>query len=307
LRRASKALATTGITSRLRDLTGQVVTEGLRKGLEKELKAIGGGHLPVRLEARGTKGRTQLYLQLRGAAPSVKVLEVFSEGEQRAVSLAFFLAEVGAAEHDGGIIFDDPVSSLDHLRRKYVAVRLTEEAQRRQMIVFTHDLVFLKELTTQAEEAGVQWAIRSVQRVAGAVGVTNADLPWRVKKLTDQVKALKGELPGLAALEAQGSEEYFVVAKAWIGRLRDAWERAVEERLLNRVVERFDPGVHTKRLDKMKKYFSAELAGEVTAAMTETSRWEHDQADAVNVPPPGAAELEGFLEQLEDFLKRVPG
>jgi hypothetical protein len=41
-----------------------------------------------------------------------------------------------------GIVFDDPVSSLDHMRREQIARRLAREAKVRQVNVFTHDLAF---------------------------------------------------------------------------------------------------------------------------------------------------------------------
>ncbi len=61
-----------------------------------------------------------------------------------------------------GIVFDDPVSSLDHWRRRNVAQRLTKEAKTRQVVVFTHDTSFLGQLCNEidAESAGVQPALR---------------------------------------------------------------------------------------------------------------------------------------------------
>ena len=74
-----------------------------------------------------------------------KLDEILSEGEQRAIALGSFLAEMHLANHLGGIVFDDPVSSLDHYRRKDVARRLVDEAKIRQVIILTHDTVFLGE------------------------------------------------------------------------------------------------------------------------------------------------------------------
>lgn len=50
--------------------------------------------------------------------------KVFSEGERTAIALACFLAELRLADDSSGLIFDDPVSSLDHNVREYVARRL---------------------------------------------------------------------------------------------------------------------------------------------------------------------------------------
>lgn len=44
----------------------------------------------------------------------VTLSEVLSEGERRALSLAAFLAEQSIGGGSGCLVFDDPVSSLDH-------------------------------------------------------------------------------------------------------------------------------------------------------------------------------------------------
>ncbi|MEW5995511.1 MAG: AAA family ATPase [Candidatus Zixiibacteriota bacterium] len=76
---------------------------------------------------------------------------VLSEGERRALSLAAFLAEQSIGGGSGCLVFDDPVSSLDHWWAKVIADRLVEEARSRQVIVFTHDLVFYDKLCTAVE------------------------------------------------------------------------------------------------------------------------------------------------------------
>jgi wobble nucleotide-excising tRNase len=59
------------------------------------------------------------------------------------VAIASFLAELETSSENCGIVFDDPVCSLDHLYRQRVAERLVSEGHKRQVIVFTHDIVFL--------------------------------------------------------------------------------------------------------------------------------------------------------------------
>ena len=44
---------------------------------------------------------------------------ILSEGEQRALSIACFFAESHVAGRKSAIIFDDPVTSLDHKRLTY--------------------------------------------------------------------------------------------------------------------------------------------------------------------------------------------
>ncbi|HEX8702868.1 MAG TPA: AAA family ATPase, partial [Myxococcaceae bacterium] len=134
LKKALSALTTKSITTAQSKLMESVVTEDLRKLLKNEIEALRLAHLQVKMGSRGVTGKTVVDLQLN-APNGHKLSEVLSEGEQRALTLAFFLAEVGSGAHDGGIIFDDPVSSLDHERRELVAQRLAKEAAKRQVIV----------------------------------------------------------------------------------------------------------------------------------------------------------------------------
>jgi wobble nucleotide-excising tRNase len=55
--------------------------------------------------------------------PNEPVGKVLSEGEHRCVALAAFLAELSTIDAQSAIVFDDPVSSLDHQHRDKVAQR----------------------------------------------------------------------------------------------------------------------------------------------------------------------------------------
>ena len=69
-----------------------------------------------------------------------------------ALALAYFLAELGSAADVPGVIFDDPVTSLDHRIRSKVIAKIVGLAKERQVVVLTHDLPFyceLKEAATQ--------------------------------------------------------------------------------------------------------------------------------------------------------------
>src|SRR6202008_1409324 len=110
-------------------------------------------------------------------APGVTVTDVLSEGEGRALSLAAFLTELSTAPSCSAIIFDDPVSSLDHIWRERIAHRLVEESKIRQVIVFTHDLVFLRSLMALSAKASVPCQHQYLRREAQA-GITSPDLPW---------------------------------------------------------------------------------------------------------------------------------
>ena len=250
--------------------------------------------------ARAPKGKSALSIQL-DATREVEVRDVLSEGERRAVAIAFFLAEVAVLEHGGGIVLDDPVSSLDHARRSYVARRLVEESARRQAIVFTHDVVLLLELQELAEDAGISCQMRMVRRVGMDAGVASNELPWIASNVSKRIGLLKNELQQLGALERKGdADTYRRHVKTWFELLREAWERAVEEKLFNGVVGRFQPAIKTMSLASVN--VTPALTSAVERGMTQASKWTHDQAPALNRPPPKAAELKTALDELETFV-----
>jgi wobble nucleotide-excising tRNase len=106
----------------------------------------------------------------------VKIGSVLSEGEQRAVALALFLAECSFGRGRSAIVLDDPAALLDRERCEHVAGRLVEEAQRRQVIVFTHDLAFVQMLQRAAAGAEQPLHSQAIRRAFGRAGILS-DVP----------------------------------------------------------------------------------------------------------------------------------
>ncbi len=101
-------------------------------------------HVEVELQEAGGERGALYHKIILTRTPGIDVPKVVSEGEARCLSIAVFFAELSTTEDLSAILFDDPVSSLDHKWRSNVAKRFVEEAQSRQVIVFTHDIVLEK-------------------------------------------------------------------------------------------------------------------------------------------------------------------
>lgn len=107
----------------------------------------------------------------------------------------------------------------------------------------------------------------------------------------------------LKKIKQEASEdEYFFAAKAWYLLLREAWERAVEERLFKGVVERFSLGVQTLRLKKV--VITDDLITEIEHGMTESSNWLHDAGAGLNPTTPDTTKAKADLKNLEEFAKK---
>src|SRR5690606_27150737 len=102
--------------------------------------------------------------KLVGARQQVTLPRAFSDGDRTALGLAAFFTEAHLDGSKSALILDDPVTSLDHIRRGLVAARIAALAENRQVILFTHDLAFVADLKRETGARGVPVAERSVTR-----------------------------------------------------------------------------------------------------------------------------------------------
>lgn len=293
------AVKTFPISMKASELAEKVVSKELTEALNREFKALGVGTLQVSLQSRADRGKAlhKLKLELpQNRSPG----DILSEGEQRAVAIGSFLAEVGLIGGKGGIVFDDPVSSLDHRRRERVATRLAIEAVQRQVIVFTHDIYFLCLLAEKAKLAGVPIVTQSLARRSEGFGVADPELPFEGKNASKRIGALKAQHQAIAKLHRDGDEQEHrkQTVDAYF-RLRMAWERAVEEVLLREVIMRFRKGVETQRLVGVV-VDDADYA-QVNTGMTKCSDYTHDKALLGGIAVPDPDELLIDIKALDDW------
>jgi energy-coupling factor transporter ATP-binding protein EcfA2 len=297
------ALNTRAITSKALELAEAVISKELAEALNREFTTLGVGELSVSLQSRPEKGKVLHKLKLK-LPQSRSPVDILSEGEQRAIAIGSFLAEVGLSGGKGGIVFDDPVSSLDHRRRERVARRLVLEAAQRQVIVFTHDIYFLCILAEEAEAAGVPITTQSLVRRAEGFGVADPELPFEGKNSSKRIGALKAHHQFISKLHEDGEEKECrkQTVDAYF-HLRLAWERAVEEVLLRKVVLRFRKGIETQRLAEVVVDDTDYV--KVDAGMTKCSNYAHDKAPIGGVAVPDPDELLVDIMALETWRDEI--
>jgi energy-coupling factor transporter ATP-binding protein EcfA2 len=182
----------------------------------------------------------------RKLVASYKPTEVLSEGEQKALALADFLAEVTCVPASSPVVFDDPITSMDYRRIHEVCDRIIALAEDHQIIVFTHNIWFAAELLAKADKK--KWKYYDIRLEGGDAGVvtaaahprvdTIAQVSARVKKMIDAAEKQEGVIK--AALVEKGYEE-----------LRGLCEIVVEHEMFKGVVQRYAPNVMMTKLDQI--------------------------------------------------------
>ena len=298
---------TNAITRKSSDLTKRAVTEQLTASFQRELNSLRFHHIEVDMVAAGgSRGALYHRLQLR-RAPGVAVPRIVSEGEARCLSVASFFAELSTSADKSAILFDDPVSSLDHNWRGNVAKRLAVESTSRQVIVFTHDVVFVLALLEEASMCGAEVTHQCLRRDRHAAGLSSSQLPWVAMNVRDRIGHMKDLWQAAEKRYRDGAQMKYERDAAYIyGLLRESWERGVEEVLLGGAVERYRNSVHTLRVSALVD-ISEDDCNKLKEGMTKCSRWltGHDQSGADNAPIPEPTELSEDINMLEDWVLQI--
>lgn len=307
LKKCVSETATNAITSLGNNIADQVITPRVRDRFQEEIQKLAASRVRVDIVRSGGKYGSPHYQIRLFANDKAKVGEVLSEGEQTCVALAAFLTEMATSAHRSTLVFDDPVSSLDHRWRHKVAERLIEEAVIRQIIVFTHDLIFLNDLQSLALEKNVLLSALSLIQSADGAGVVSRELPWIAAKVPERIDNLEKEARAAKTLfEAQDDASYAEAVAKIYNRLRSTWERALEDVAFCGVVTRHRDYINSKDLMKVTALEGADVkvfqAG-YKKCCDQTDA--HDPSRGRNAPAPSPDEVLADIGQVRPWVDGI--
>ncbi len=293
---------TSAITKQRNKLQKALFVEPFRQSLKQELTSLNVDY-EVTLGFKGKRGASMQKMTFENTNFD-KLEKILSEGEHRAIALACFLAEVQQLPVKVPVIIDDPVSSLDHIRRRLVAKRLVAAANDSQVIIFTHDLVFYVELMNEATVLQVPTRCHSLRECADGFGDIGGGEPWDIKDVKSRLTYLENDLlPSIRKLEKEKDLNYERQARAFGELLRETWERLVEEVIFAGVVTRFKPSIETNKLAGV--IFDDSMWQEINRGMSLSSQWSHDKPLTTGEAPPSPAELAEEIKKIRTFQKEV--
>jgi len=233
---------TRGITDLGSKASSDLLTENIRKSFEGELKALG-KDIEVSLEKTGAgKGKVRTQLKILGK----NVCDILSKGEQNSVGLALFLAEISQQEKQP-IVFDDPVTSLDHEVRGNLGTRLMQLSRDRQVIIFTHDLLFVSQLVKNGSEQNINFSTHVIDRPLFGIGRVNVDTSPKMSTLPNLMEKYGEAVKDYDSLDFDKQQK--AVANA-LDYLRCSCECLIEEVLFAGTVQRYDDHIRVQNLEE---------------------------------------------------------
>jgi hypothetical protein len=307
LEAAQSQTLTAAITTKSTQLTKQYAGDVIKDAFIRETERLRLRRVTIR-DLGGNKGQLEQQPGLLGAkARDVEAAQVLSEGEQTAMGLAGFFTEAAFDATKSALILDDPVTSLDHVRRKCVAARLAELAKDRQVIVFTHDVTFAGELQKQAANCNVTLTPRSIERKGEVPGFVRPALPWKAKDFGARLRHIEQDLARLTKERANyGQDDWDKAVGSWAGDLSELWESCVNTEILDEV---FDRGTAEVRVMKFRilAAVTQEDDSDFQAGYGACSTWarRHNKAQETNYVPPEPDEMAAEVKRIREWQKRV--
>lgn len=291
-------------TAPITKLNNEICNSGeigkMQQFFDTELKKLGFKHFAINTLTKGSKGAQNFSIHLENNP--TKLLEIASEGEQKCISLASFFAELAADSRRSAIVFDDPVNSLDHIWRQRFATRIVKESEVRQVIVLTHDLPFLKMI----QESLPSVTITAITRSKDTTGIPLERPPWDSLKTKARIGLLKNNMVKAKKAHDDSFDDYQSQAGIIYGKMRETWERLIEEWLIRGVVERFNREVKTQSVKYLSDITDMDISI-INSSMSKCSTYMngHDMAEEFSGIFPAPSELAQDISDLEEYFVKL--
>lgn len=212
---------------------------------------------------------------------------ILSEGEQKVIALAHFITENLMEEKDNILVFDDPVNSLDLQRMETVARVLVQLANKKQTIIFTHNLVFVGFLATYANdylESNEQSYI-CVERVINDGKEFTGQIKYEFPNIETyrNYKKLLNENMSNATKQSLSKDKMYECFEY----MRSAIELLVVEKVFNGTVRRYEPDIKMSRFEAIDTEKLNKYGSRITALFNKLCRYikAHSSSAQARIEP----------------------
>jgi len=257
-------------------------------------------HAPnVTLDFPGRRGEAVRH---KSVAPDHSLADILSQGEQKVIAMADFLAEASLRAGSAPIVCDDPVDSFDHRRVREIAKRIAALSNDHQVVVFTHDIWFAAELLAEFDQRPSDCLYYQVIEDGGVKGVVSRAIHPRldtVSKIGKRINKAIQDAQGTDPADRQGKiDAAYDHIRAWC-------EIAVETVFLARVTQRYQANVAMQNLKSINADHLAAAVEAIYPIWEKSNRYvpAHSQPLVTLGVRPSLDELRSDWSALQQALK----
>lgn len=300
LKKACSSTNTRKITIMKSLLSEKLITNEYILSFQKEIEKLGANNIKVSLVKSGTqKGKIYHKIILTNSTKKAALVNILSEGEFRVISIAAYLADLNYFSNHNPLIFDDPISSLDHIYEEKVAKRITELSKERQIIIFTHRLTFAYLIEQHAKNIN-KCSFITLRK--SPLGTPTEGLHFLHQKMKTAINLiLNNEVPRIKKLLLEKKfVEYDTAIKSLCSSFRIIVEKGIETELLSGIVLRFSRNISSMKIKNLNIIEESDVQI-FDNLMTKYSSHEHSHSEEMPVTIIDLDEIIQDLEHLKEW------
>lgn len=245
----SNCFSTGSVSRKTTEARSALIADNFSEVFEAELKKILRSKIKINLDFHTERGQSKL---VQNIGSQFELTEILSESEQKAIAFAEFLSELKLDKSNTAVIFDDPVTSLDHHIIDEVARRLVNLSKERQVIVFTHSILLFNSIKQKSELPSmkeVNFKYYETEKDTEFTGYLYDSPDLKQDSFTNYEKQIN-KILNLPKEERTRRESELAIEG--YNKLRAAIEVLVEQDILQGVVKRYKKNVALTSLEKIK-------------------------------------------------------
>lgn len=279
---------TSGISLLKTNLNKLFLVDNFNEFVKSEKDLLG---LPYDISFNISSSLGKSMQELACDSANIPPSKFMSEGEAKIAALSCFIAEYKMSGARIPLVFDDPITSLDHEYQEQVVNRIVDLAKETQIIVFTHHILFAKELRAAKPDCDFI-RLKTENRISGIVN----DGCWDDKSVSEKIAYIEEQL--------QIVKDHDNLAIRDLGGLiREIWEQSIEDILFNGTITRFEKSIHTQNLKKVR--IDDDIYPLINAGMTKTSEWANHSIPSACDSKVTKDMVQKELENVKAFTKIV--
>jgi len=244
--------STTALTTKSKEAFKEIVAGDYTSTFEGYCKYLGVPNVGISWVSKKGQAQRGKYI----VSEDIKVTEIMSEGEQKAIALAEFATDLKIRKNYCTTLFDDPVTSFDYKRAEKIAHMIYEISKDRQVIVFTHNIMFYYYLyNCCAKDNNKENRFFKIDEYdRDNKGLISVSAEGRLENLNEITKKIKNHAQKINSKSCLG-DELEQTLKAAYSDIRTWCELIVEEGFLKKIIRRYEPNIMFKPVSKITPEF----------------------------------------------------